>query len=442
VARVLLIMLMTIVASLAAWAVLPLVWGWDAYTVMSGSMAPLVRPGDVVVAGPAAHPDRLKAGTVAVLAPFRPGGPPVTHRIVDRLADGSYRTQGDANPVPDARLSRPDQIVGRARIVVPLVGLPQLRLGGLAPGAGLALIAVSVSGPVLRRRRGRDRLGRTARRRRGPGGAHRRRRGGGHRLGALTVAGLVTVARGAAATTQAAWTARSSPPANSWATSAFYYPTMIASAPVSYWRMGGATTTVTDEMGVAALTLNNGPTLQRPGALRGDPNPSTGFTHASTNPTYGTVTNAAHNITGSMSVAAWTNAAGGSLYRLVFKGTSTQNTLNYLLAWDSTGTHMRFLTDQPATSSRSTAIQPGAWPRDGLWHFVVGVYDGSLVRLYIDGTQVASAAASGALATTAAALTVSENSGNSLGGDVDEVAVWNRALSGTEISTLYSIGIQ
>lgn len=312
VARVLLIMLTTTVVSLAAWAVLPLLWGWDAYTVTSGSMAPLVRPGDVVVAGPAVHPDRLRRGTVVVLAPFRNGGAPVTHRIVDRLTDGSYQTKGDANPVPDSRLSRPDQ----------------------------------------------------------------------------------------------------------------------------------ATTTVTDEMGVAALTLNNSPTLQRPGALRGDPDPSTGFTHASTNPTYGTVTNAAHNITGPMSVAAWTNAAGGSLYRLVFKGTATQNTLNYLLAWDSTGTHMRFLADQPATSSRSTAIQPGAWPRDGLWHFVAGVYDGSLVRLYIDGAQVASAAASGALATTGAALTVSENSGNSLGGDVDEVAVWNRALTATEIGTLYAIGKQ
>jgi hypothetical protein len=66
----------------------------------------------------------------------------------------------------------------------------------------------------------------------------------------------------------------------------------------------------------------------------------------------------------------------------------------------------------------------------------------SLVRLYIDGAQVASAAASGALATTGAALTVSENSGNSLGGDVDEVAVWNRALTATEIGTLYAIGKQ
>jgi hypothetical protein len=59
-----------------------------------------------------------------------------------------------------------------------------------------------------------------------------------------------------------------------------------------------------------------------------------------------------------------------------------------------------------------------------------------LARLYIDSAQVAFAAASGALATTA------ENSGNSLGGDVDQVAVWNRAVSATEISSRYGIGKQ
>ena len=127
-------------------------------------------------------------------------------------------------------------------------------------------------------------------------------------------------------------------------------------------------------------------------------------------------------------------------YRLVFKGTSAPNAVNYLLAWDITGTHVRFLVNIPPASSRPTAIQASTWPTDGSWHLVVGVYTGTALLLYLDGVQIASASASGALATTSAALTVSDNSTTSLTGDVDEVAVWNKVLTPTQISTFYAIG--
>src|SRR5262245_16706165 len=84
--RVVLVMTLMTVLSLGAWVVVPMTWGWDAYTVTSGSMTPLVRPGDVIVA--AASEDQVKVGNVVVIAPPRQGAQPITHRIVERLPDG------------------------------------------------------------------------------------------------------------------------------------------------------------------------------------------------------------------------------------------------------------------------------------------------------------------------------------------------------------------
>ena len=75
----------------------------------------------------------------------------VTHRVVGQEADGSYRTQGDANPTPDPRPVHPGNIVGVGRLLVPMVGLPVvwLRSGAIGPFAIWAALGVGciVIGP-------------------------------------------------------------------------------------------------------------------------------------------------------------------------------------------------------------------------------------------------------------------------------------------------------
>jgi len=95
--------------------------------ITSGSMTPALRPGDVVVAVP---PDRdaLGEGAVVVFSdPNRPGL--ITHRLVAVNSDGTYVTQGDANPNSDSTPLAADQLVGVARLRVPYVGLPMAWLG-------------------------------------------------------------------------------------------------------------------------------------------------------------------------------------------------------------------------------------------------------------------------------------------------------------------------
>ncbi len=86
---------------LALWVIVPPVLGWTPFAVTSGSMAPSIYAGDIVITTP--HDGtQLGPGTVIVFDHDDARGP-VTHRIVDVTATGSYRTQGDANGRMDDR---------------------------------------------------------------------------------------------------------------------------------------------------------------------------------------------------------------------------------------------------------------------------------------------------------------------------------------------------
>jgi len=78
------------------------------------------------------------------------------------------------------------------------------------------------------------------------------------------------------------------------------------------------------------------------------------------------------------------------------------------------------------------------------WQHVAATYDGSALRLYINGEEVASESVSGVIADTDNPLYI----GNSqffdrvLDGKLDDVKVYNRALSATEVSGLYNVDPQ
>ncbi|HKU15107.1 MAG TPA: LamG-like jellyroll fold domain-containing protein [Steroidobacteraceae bacterium] len=71
----------------------------------------------------------------------------------------------------------------------------------------------------------------------------------------------------------------------------------------------------------------------------------------------------------------------------------------------------------------------------GEWHHVAGTYDGTMVVLYVDGARVASAARAGAVAVSTAALMLGNRKelDRAFDGGLDEVRVWRRALTQTEL---------
>ena len=102
---------------------LPLLAGWEASAVMSGSMAPAIQPGDLVAFTPYRGPVLAPGTIVSFEDPARPGRI-TTHRIVEVRDDGSYVTKGDANPTADSTPVTPEMIRGVARMVYPNAALP------------------------------------------------------------------------------------------------------------------------------------------------------------------------------------------------------------------------------------------------------------------------------------------------------------------------------
>jgi hypothetical protein len=71
------------------------------------------------------------------------------------------------------------------------------------------------------------------------------------------------------------------------------------------------------------------------------------------------------------------------------------------------------------------------------WSHLATTYDGAMLRLYVNGTQAGAQALSGAMAISNNPLRIGGNSalGEYFQGRIDEVRVYNRALSQTEIQT-------
>ncbi len=112
--------------SLSLWIAFPwLFLGWSPTLVTSGSMEPLVAPGDVVMIRHVS-PEDLTPNTVVLYD--RPDTGRVLHRILEQLPDGTFRTGGDANSSPDSAFVHVEDVKGAAVLAVPWIGRPSLWL--------------------------------------------------------------------------------------------------------------------------------------------------------------------------------------------------------------------------------------------------------------------------------------------------------------------------
>lgn len=93
-----------------------------ALAIRSGSMAPAIGVGSLVLAVPQ-HPATLQVGDVVTVT--LAGGTVLTHRIdavVQQHDRRMFRLRGDANPAPDPVLVTQDQLLGRIVVTLPLLG--------------------------------------------------------------------------------------------------------------------------------------------------------------------------------------------------------------------------------------------------------------------------------------------------------------------------------
>ena len=141
---------------------------WRPVIVLSGSMAPALDAGDILLLDPSIDRTTVDVGSVVTFEDPATGEL-VTHRVTATNADGTYQTTGDASRQNDRAALEPKRIRGEGRGVVPVLGLPVVwahRADWFPLLATAAMTALTVHGAWSRRGRKRGHRRRPARARR------------------------------------------------------------------------------------------------------------------------------------------------------------------------------------------------------------------------------------------------------------------------------------
>ncbi len=147
--------IMLILLALAvALIVIPKVMGGMSLTVLTGSMEPGIKPGDIVVTKgiDTAQARDLAIGTVVAFLPYPDDPTLVTHRIIEKTvsADGvAFTMKGDNNNTPDSWNPVHDyQVRGEVIYTVPKIGYARQwasgSVGWVVPAAAVLLIGYGV----------------------------------------------------------------------------------------------------------------------------------------------------------------------------------------------------------------------------------------------------------------------------------------------------------
>ena len=107
-------------------AVAPMLLRWPTTVVVSGSMAPIIQPGDVIAAAPAPSGKSRPVEPGAIVLVADPADPDrlVLHRLVRYDRDDRMILKGDANQTADSTPVPIENLKGVARLRVPFIGLP------------------------------------------------------------------------------------------------------------------------------------------------------------------------------------------------------------------------------------------------------------------------------------------------------------------------------
>jgi Concanavalin A-like lectin/glucanases superfamily/Secretion system C-terminal sorting domain len=140
------------------------------------------------------------------------------------------------------------------------------------------------------------------------------------------------------------------------------------------------------------------------------------------------------NISSAITIAAWVKPGKYATQRIIRKVDGTKN-LGYslFLGIDST-ISIRF-DNSNLKRVKSTTKYPGT---GDTWMHIAATYDGTTIRLYINGVEENTLTASFDIGITENSLTIgaSDSDTQHFGGSLDDLRIYNYALSATEISDL------
>jgi len=147
---------------------------------------------------------------------------------------------------------------------------------------------------------------------------------------------------------------------------------------------------------------------------------------------------------GNFSVSAWVKTSGTSKHQ-TYMGIDMVETGNRGLFYFKKHIDDYFNFSVSNNSGGDSTATSSFIPNTTEWYHLVGVFDGVSVKLYINGNLEESVPFTGSIATATQDLTIgcgyfSDNKVDFVDGLIDEVGIWSRALTVSEVSELYNGG--
>ena len=144
------------------------------------------------------------------------------------------------------------------------------------------------------------------------------------------------------------------------------------------------------------------------------------------------------NFTTSMSVSAWIkwniNPSTGAAYATIINKNGDSQ---YRLQHNGTNTKFEF---GIKTNTGGTYVTSTTTPVVDVWYHLVGTWDGNLVKIYVNGVLQQTGTRGGSIPGSSAPLKIGSSSLDArwFNGIIDEVNLWDRALTQEEVTQVYS----
>jgi len=162
---------------------------------------------------------------------------------------------------------------------------------------------------------------------------------------------------------------------------------------------------------------------------------------------YVTINENSYSISNAITISAWVKLNQIDGLRIAAKHSGCCNTANYgwMLAGDGPSNSYSWVisTDGNNWIGGNTA---NGTANLNIWQHVVATYDGHFMRVYINGLESLNSSfpkpQTGNLFLSSSPLTIGKDGGSAFftKGKIDDIGIWNRALTGQEITSLYLNG--